>query len=161
MTTSANATGVETPRKSSVSSVFWPTFRAPGISFGLTRLGVTGGAASIPGDGRSPVVAAVIAATLQGVATVLVDAENVRRSVWPNIGRAELEQRCLEWGRAQGHDVIVIWDGEETADDRIAWEVRQLAPPLWVVTSDRELRERVADRVERIVGGGSFARELG
>jgi hypothetical protein len=94
------------------------------------------------------------------VATVLVDAENVRRSVWPNIGRAELEQRCHEWGRTHGHDVVVVWEGTETADDRIALEVRQLAPPLWVVTSDRELRERVADRVERIVGGGSFAREL-
>jgi hypothetical protein len=94
------------------------------------------------------------------VATVLVDAENVRRSVWPNIGRAELEQRCHEWGRAHGHDVVVVWEGTETADDRIALEVRQLAPPLWVVTSDRGLRERVANRVERIVGGGSFAREL-
>jgi rRNA-processing protein FCF1 len=56
--------------------------------------------------------------------------------------------------------VIVVWEGAETADDRIAQEVRLLAPPLWVVTSDRELRERVTDRVERIIGGGSFAREL-
>jgi len=94
------------------------------------------------------------------VATVLVDAENVRRSLWPNISRTELEQRALEWGREHGHDVMVMWEGAETADDRIAWEVRQLRPPLWVVTSDRELRERVADRVERIIGGGSFAREL-
>jgi len=31
---------------------------------------------------------------------------------------------------------------------------------VWVATSDRELRERVADRVERIIGGGAFAREL-
>ena len=114
----------------------------------------------MPGDGRTRVVSAVIAATLQGVATVLVDAENVRRSVWPNIGRAELEQRCRDWGRAHGHEVIVIWEGSETADDAIAAEVRRLAAPLWVVTSDRELRERVAARVERIVGGGSFAREL-
>jgi hypothetical protein len=94
------------------------------------------------------------------VATVLVDAENVRRSVWPNIGRAELEQRCLEWGREHGHDVIVVWEGAETADDRIAQEVRVLDPPLWVVTSDRELRERVGGHAERILGGGSFAREL-
>jgi predicted RNA-binding protein with PIN domain len=94
------------------------------------------------------------------VATVLVDAENVRRSVWPNIARAELEERCQRWGKEHGHDVIVVWEGAETADDRIAWEVRQLQPPIWVVTSDRELRERVADRVERIVGGGSLAREL-
>jgi rRNA-processing protein FCF1 len=94
------------------------------------------------------------------VATVLVDAENVRRSVWPNIARTELEQRCLDWGRRHGHEVIVVWEGTETADDRIAWEVRRLAPPVWVVTSDRELRERVADRVDRIIGGGTFAREL-
>ena len=94
------------------------------------------------------------------MATVLVDAENVRRSVWPNIGRAELEERSREWGRRHGHDVIVVWESAETADDRIAADVRQLAPPIWVVTSDRELRARVVDRVERIVGGGSFAREL-
>jgi len=94
------------------------------------------------------------------VATVLVDAENVRRSVWRNIPGDELEERCREWGRRHGHEVIVVWEGAETADDRIAWEVRQLAPPVWVVTSDRELRERVADRVERIIGGGAFAREL-
>lgn len=94
------------------------------------------------------------------MATVLVDAENVRRSVWPNIARTELEQRCLEWGREHGHDVTVVWESAESADDRIAAAVRELAPPLWVVTSDRELRERVAAHVERIVGGGSFAREL-
>ncbi|HMI30015.1 MAG TPA: hypothetical protein VK490_09915 [Gaiellaceae bacterium] len=94
------------------------------------------------------------------MATVLVDAENVRRSVWPNIPREELEQRCGEWGRRHGHDVIVVWEGAETADDRIASDVRNLAPPVWVVTSDRELRERVADRTERIIGGGTFAREL-
>ena len=94
------------------------------------------------------------------MATVFVDAENVRRSVWPNIARAELEQRCGDWGRDHGHDLIVVWEGRETADDRIASDVRRLPPPLWVVTSDRELRERVAPYVERIVGGGSFAREL-
>jgi rRNA-processing protein FCF1 len=94
------------------------------------------------------------------VATVLVDGENVRRSVWPNIGRAELERRALAWGREHGHEVVVVWEGAETADDRIAREVRELAPPLWVVTSDRELRSRVAAHVEEVVGGGSFARRL-
>ena len=94
------------------------------------------------------------------MATVLVDGENVRRSVWPNIGRAELEQRALAWGQEQGHEVVVVWEGAETADDRIAREVRELAPPLWVVTSDRELRARVAAHVEEVVGGGSFARRL-
>ena len=94
------------------------------------------------------------------MATVLVDAENVRRSVWPNIARAELELRVADWAREHGHEAVVVWEGVETADDRIAYEVRQLAPPVWVVTSDRELRQRVAAHAERIVGGGSFAREL-
>jgi hypothetical protein len=94
------------------------------------------------------------------VATVLVDAENVRRSVWPNIARDELEQHCRDWGLDHGHEVLVVWEGSETADDTIAAEVRRLAGPLWVVTSDRELRDRVAAHVERIVGGGSFARDL-
>jgi predicted RNA-binding protein with PIN domain len=94
------------------------------------------------------------------VATVLVDAENVRRSVWPNISRAELEQLAREWGSDHGHDVQVVWEGNETADDRIAYEVRQFRPPVWVVTSDRGLRDRIADHVERVIGGGTFAREL-
>jgi predicted RNA-binding protein with PIN domain len=94
------------------------------------------------------------------VATVLVDGENVRRSVWPNLPRSELEERSRAWGREHGHDVIVVWEGAETADDRIARDVRELAGPLWVVTSDRELRERVSGHAERLVGGGSFARQL-
>jgi hypothetical protein len=94
------------------------------------------------------------------VAIVLVDGENVRRSVWPNIGRDELERLARDWGTEHGHEVTVVWEGPETADDRIAREVRELEPPLWVVTSDRELRGRVADHVERIVGGGKFARQL-
>jgi predicted RNA-binding protein with PIN domain len=94
------------------------------------------------------------------LATVLVDGENVRRSVWPNIGRSELEERSRAWGREQGHHVTVVWEGAETADDRIVRAVRELSRPVWVVTSDRELRERVADHAERMVGGGAFAREL-
>ena len=94
------------------------------------------------------------------MATVLVDAENVRRSLWPNIAEDELEPLCGQWAEANGHDVIVVWEGKESADDRIAREVRELDSPLWVVTSDRELRERVRDYAERIVGGGTFAREL-
>ena len=94
------------------------------------------------------------------MATVLVDGENVRRSVWPNMSRAELEQHAREWGREHGHEVIVVWECPGTADDKIAADVRRLPPPLWVVTSDRELRERVAEYAERIIGGGSFAREL-
>jgi hypothetical protein len=95
------------------------------------------------------------------VATVLVDAENVRRSVWPNISRPELEQLVREWGRENGHEAHVVWEGSESADDRIAYEVRRLRGPVWVVTSDRGLRERIAGRAERVIGGGTFARELG
>jgi len=99
-------------------------------------------------------------ARLNVVATVLVDAENVRRSVWPNMGRDELQRRCGAWGHEHGHDVVVVWEGVESADDRIAEEVRRISPPVWVVTSDRGLRDRVAGHAERIVGGGSFARQL-
>ena len=94
------------------------------------------------------------------MATVLVDGENVRRSVWPNISRDDLTELAEAWGEANGHDAIVVWEGTETADDRIARDVRDLDGPLWVVTSDRELRGRVEQYAERILGGGSFAREL-
>jgi predicted RNA-binding protein with PIN domain len=94
------------------------------------------------------------------LATVLIDAENVRRSVWPNISRDELVELCEAWGDARGHRVVVFWEREETADDRIAREVHRLEPPVWVVTSDRDLRQRVGATAERVLGGGSFAREL-
>jgi|SRR6476469_5991818 len=95
------------------------------------------------------------------MATVLVDAENVRRSLWPNMPGEELEERGEAWGRQEGHDVQIVWEGpEESADDRIARLVKALEPPVWVVTSDRGLRDRVRDRTDRIIGGGSFAREL-
>jgi hypothetical protein len=94
------------------------------------------------------------------VATVLVDAENVRRSVWPNLSRDELTEQAGAWGETHGHTVVVVWEGAGSADDEIARRVTQLAPPVWVVTSDRELRRRVEPHVERILGGGSFAREL-
>jgi predicted RNA-binding protein with PIN domain len=94
------------------------------------------------------------------VATVLVDAENVRRSLWPNIPKNELEDLARRWGADHGHEVIVVWESETSADDRIARAAAELEPPVWVVTSDRELRERVAPHAERVLGGGSFAREL-
>jgi hypothetical protein len=97
---------------------------------------------------------------MPAMATVLVDGENVRRSVWPNISHDELAELCEAWADAHGHRVVVVWEGDETGDDRIAREAHELHPPVWVVTSDRELRERVGDAAERILGGGSFAREL-
>ena len=94
------------------------------------------------------------------MATVLVDAENVRRSLWPNIPKDELVALCAAWAESEGHEVEVVWEGSESADDRIARDVTELEPPVWVVTSDRELRVRVDPYAERIIGGGSFAREL-
>lgn len=55
---------------------------------------------------------------------------------------------------------IVVFEGSETADDRIARETAALDEPYWLVTSDRELRERAGSKAERVIGGGSFAREL-
>jgi hypothetical protein len=56
ITTSRSAIGVESPRNSSVSTMFLPTWRPPGTSRrggGRGRFGATGGAASIAGAGRT------------------------------------------------------------------------------------------------------------
>ncbi len=94
------------------------------------------------------------------MATVLVDGENVRRSLWPNMPPEELVERSTAWGKPQGHEVQVVWEDSESGDDQIARLAKELEPPVWVVTSDRGLRDRVRDHAERIIGGGSFAREL-
>ena len=103
--------------------------------------------------------------------TVLVDAENVRRSRWPNLSREELVDRTRAWARAHGKDLVVVFDGpppedapdlvrgEPTADDWLAAHAHEYAP-YWLVTSDRELRRRAGARAERIVGGGAFLNEL-
>jgi hypothetical protein len=91
---------------------------------------------------------------------VFVDAENVRRSQWPNIERDELIRLVEAWGERERVDPVVVFEGAETADDRIAREAAELDGPYWLVTSDRELRERAGGRAERVIGGGSFAREL-
>jgi hypothetical protein len=92
--------------------------------------------------------------------TVLIDAENVRRSVWPNIAEDELVALAEDWAREHGVDVLVVFEPEdETADE---WLIREATRyvPYWLVTSDRELRERAGGGAERVIGGGSFAREL-
>ena len=94
------------------------------------------------------------------MANVLIDGENVRRSTWPNLRRDELAARVADWARRNGHDAAVVWEGRESADDAIAARVRDLEPPVWVVTSDRELRRRVATHTARVIGGGSFLRDL-
>jgi hypothetical protein len=92
--------------------------------------------------------------------TVLVDAENVRRSLWPNIGRGELVDLVERWARREGHEALVVFEAEESADDRIARWAADPAGPYWLVTSDRELRERAGEGAERVIGGGAFARML-
>ena len=92
--------------------------------------------------------------------TVIVDAENVRRSVWPNIARGELDALVEAWADREGHRALVVFEGEETADDRIARWAAEPEGPYWLVTSDRELRERAGPGAERVIGGGAFARTL-
>jgi hypothetical protein len=105
------------------------------------------------------------------MALVVVDAENTRRSQWPNVSREELVRRVRAWGEREGHELLVIFDGappedasdllgSRDADDAIVELVPQLASPWWLVTSDRGLREHVGDRPERVIGGGSFLRTI-
>jgi rRNA-processing protein FCF1 len=89
-----------------------------------------------------------------------VDAENVRRSLWPNIPRNELTELVERWAERERVEPRVIWEGAEPADDRIVREAADLDGPYWLVTSDRGLRERAAAKADRVIGGGSFAREL-
>src|SRR5262245_2305348 len=106
------------------------------------------------------------------MALVIVDAENVRRSVWPNLTQEDLVFRARAWAEREGHELLVVFDGpppeEEAADvigarhadDEIARLGRSSGDEVWVVTSDRALRQRVAGRADRIIGGGSFAGTL-
>ena len=43
--------------------------------------------------------------------TVLVDAENVRRSRWPNLSREELVSRARDWARANDKELVIVFDG--------------------------------------------------
>jgi hypothetical protein len=103
--------------------------------------------------------------------TVLVDAENVRRSRWPNLSKEDLVARVRTWADEQGVDPVIVFDGpppdeapdlmagRPTADDWLAEHAREYVP-YWLVTSDRELRERAGRDAERIIGGGGFLGEL-
>jgi len=104
-------------------------------------------------------------------ATVLVDAENVRRSRWPNLSRLELVEHARAWAVANGHPLVLVFDGAapELADDVVGaggsaddWLAEHAAEhaPYWLVTSDRELRERAGGAAESILGGGAFLGEL-
>ena len=104
--------------------------------------------------------------------TLIVDGRNVQRSLWPNIRPERLVGLVRDW--ATDHDVqpLLVFDGHapveaddvvgtggEIADDWIAREAPSYAP-YWLVTLDRELRERAGKAAERVIGGGTFAREL-
>jgi hypothetical protein len=106
-----------------------------------------------------------------GMPVVVVDAENVRRSLWPNLSREQLVERARNWADREGHELVIVFDGappEEAsdlvgsgnADDAIVDLAVALDRPWWLVSSDRGLRVRVGDRPERIVGGGSFVRTI-
>ena len=87
------------------------------------------------------------------------------------MSREELVRRARDWAEREGHDLLVVFDGappedapdlvgSRDADSKIVELARGLDRPWWLVTSDRGLRERVADAPERVVGGGSFVRTI-
>jgi predicted RNA-binding protein with PIN domain len=113
---------------------------------------------------------------------VLVDARNVMRSRWPNFREDRFVALTRLWAEREGAELVVVFDGrapggvlgiaeldertalvgagDEIADDWIAREAARLAGSgrrVRLVSSDRELRERVSSYVEQIVGGGAFA----
>jgi hypothetical protein len=99
--------------------------------------------------------------------TVLIDARNVLRSRWPNIPEEELVRLIGEWAAEEGVEPEIVFDGRapeggigtggESADDWITRRATELDGPYWLVTSDRELRERAGRGAGRVIGGGAFA----
>jgi hypothetical protein len=113
--------------------------------------------------------------------TVLIDGRNVQRSQWPNLTEEELIGRARAWAERNGKRIVLVFDGkangeivgaeelddrttlvgtgDETADD---WLIREAPnyPGAWLVTSDRALRAAAGNQAERVIGGGSFLREL-
>ena len=85
---------------------------------------------------------------------IVIDAENVRRSAWPNLSKEELVARARAW--AEREDADLLGSGGRSADDVI----EELDGPFTLVTSDRGLRERVGEKAEKAIGGGSFLHEL-
>ncbi len=116
---------------------------------------------------------------------VLVDANNVFRSLWPNMPEDELVERCRAWAEHEGHRLEIVFDrrapggleGEERLDARCTvvgsadetadeWIVRRAATlavageRYVLVSSDRALRDAAGPGAEEVIGGGAFAREL-
>ena len=107
---------------------------------------------------------------------MLVDGRNVIRSRWPNLNAGWFLERTHAWAEREGVHVLVVFDGRApaaepderaevvgsgrwSADDWIAERAARLAAGsarLWLVSSDRSLRARVAPYVERTIGGGKF-----
>jgi hypothetical protein len=103
--------------------------------------------------------------------TVLIDARNVLRSRWPNIPEDELVRLIGSWASNEGVEPEIVFDGRaprggiatghESADDWIVGRTAELDGPYWLVTSDRELRERAGGEADRVIGGGAFVSLLG
>jgi predicted RNA-binding protein with PIN domain len=116
---------------------------------------------------------------------VLVDARNVMRSRWPNLREQRFVELARTWAKREGVRLVAVFDGHapggvlgtaevdeqaalvgsgrESADDWIAREAARLAEDgleLWLVSTDRGLRARVAPNATRMIGGGTFAGEL-
>jgi hypothetical protein len=103
------------------------------------------------------------------MARVFVDARNVLRSRWPNLGEEELVQLAGAWAARHGHELVLVFDGNaptgaigsgrESADD---WLIREVPkhPGAWLVTSDRALRAAAGGNTARLIGGGAFLSEL-
>ena len=111
---------------------------------------------------------------------VFVDGRNVQRSQWPNLSDDQLLERARAWAGRNGHELVVVFDGatgglvgDEPLDERTTlvgtgrdsaddWLIREVPnhPGAWLVTSDRALREAAGGSTARLIGGGSFLREL-
>jgi YacP-like NYN domain len=121
-------------------------------------------------------------ATVSDEPVVLVDARNAMRSRWPNFREERFLELTRAWGEQEGARLVVVFDGtapdnllgvrelderttvvgtgSEIADDWIAEHAPTLGDRVWLVSSDRGLRARVAGSAERVIGGGSFAGQL-
>jgi hypothetical protein len=102
---------------------------------------------------------------------VLIDARNVQRSLWPNLPDAELVELAGRWADELGHDAVIVFDGVRREAQRAppsmstnltreAARLVEAGEPFWLVTSDRELRDRAGLAARKVIGGGTFVREL-
>jgi hypothetical protein len=103
------------------------------------------------------------------MARVFVDARNVLRSRWPNLGEEEIVELAEAWAERHGHELVLVFDGKapegaigsgrESADE---WLIREVPkhPGAWLVTSDRALRDSAGVEAARLIGGGAFLGEL-